>query len=147
MTSRQQTRAETQMCTTDSQRKDIKVLINFRYWLFPTVRYWTCSDGLSASCDIYCTKTSDVQNTFQVVKREEPFNKGDICNNILSIFIEKSKRKGKIQSEWNKMNVTITMTLNPFLKSQISYRDMTYRDTLSHWPCSLSPPSSSPVSH
>ena len=52
------------------------------------------------------------------MKREEPFNKGDICNNILSIFIEKSKRKGKIQSEWNKINVTITMTLNPFLKSQ-----------------------------
>ena len=60
------------MCSTDSQkRKDIKVLINFRYWLSPTVRYWTCSDGLSASCDIYCTKNSDVQNTFRAEKREE----------------------------------------------------------------------------
>ena len=55
-----------QMCSTDTEKqgKRYKGSDKFQILTFQTVRYWTCSDGLSASCDIYCTKTSDVQNTF-----------------------------------------------------------------------------------
>ena len=64
-----------QMCSTDTEKqgKRYKGSDKFQILTFQTVRYWTCSDGLSASCDIYCTKTLDAQNTFCSDKRKKKF--------------------------------------------------------------------------
>ena len=66
-----------QMCSTDTEKqgKRYKGSDKFQILTFQTVRYWTCSDGLSASCDIYCTKTLDAQNTFCSDKRRERLRK------------------------------------------------------------------------